>query len=326
MDIPQKIFNISSEKEFNELALEIFRFQYENVTIYRHYIQLINKNISEINEVTQIPFIPISFFKTHNIHSKNSSFEKVFKSSGTTGEIQSNHFIQRLSIYEKSLTTCFELFYGNVKDYVIFALMPSASENETSSLAYMASKLILSTKNNDSGFYLGKEKELINKIELYKNTDKRLLLLGLTYALLDFAENYEPDLNNVIVMETGGMKGKRQELTKAELHKNLCAHFNISTIHSEYGMTELLSQAYSLGKGIFFCPPWMKAFIRDANDPFCLLNNNKTGGINIIDLANINSCSFIATDDQGKINDDNSFEILGRLDNSDIRGCNLMLE
>ena len=251
----------------------------------------------------------------------------IFESSGTTGVTPGKHFVCDLKLYETSFVKTFRLFYGEPEDYLIIALLPSYTDRVSSSLVYMADKLIKKSHHPGSGFYKGKPDDLLNAIKKGKEEGARILLLGVSFALLDLAENDSPDLSGVIIMETGGMKGRRKELTRAELHGILREKFNVNSIHSEYGMTELMSQAYSSGDGIFYCPPWMKVVIRDPQDPLCLYDQpGKTGGINIIDLANLNSCSFIATGDLGKLHEDGGFEVLGRFDNSDIRGCNLLAE
>ncbi|UCG28450.1 MAG: acyltransferase, partial [Bacteroidales bacterium] len=247
-------------------------------------------------------------------------------SSGTTGANQSRHLISDLSIYKKSFTATFELFYGNIQNYCILALLPGYLERQGSSLVYMIRSLIEQTGNPDSGFYLRNYMELGEKLCQFRKDEQKILLFGVSHALLDFAEYFDSSLVGTIVMETGGMKGRKKEITREELHSRLCKHFDLQVIHSEYGMTELLSQAYSKGKGIFFTPPWMKVVIRDVYDPFHYLPRGRTGGINIIDLANVNSVSFIETKDLGRLNSDGGFEILGRYDNSDLRGCSLLLE
>jgi phenylacetate-coenzyme A ligase PaaK-like adenylate-forming protein len=322
-DIKNRIFTISSEREFNEISLEIFRYQYDNVEIYREYVNSLNIDIQSIKKYDRIPFLPIEFFKTHKVMAKGFTEEKVFLSSGITGSSQSRHFVADLSLYENSFVKGFELFYGSPDKYTILALLPSYLEREGSSLVYMAEKLIKLSNNPKSGFYL---KNYDDIAALLRKTDiKKIFLLGVTYALLDLAEKYDLNLGDAVVMETGGMKGRRKEMVREELHSILEKGFEIDKVHSEYGMTELLSQAYSKGDGIFKTPPWMRVLIRDTNDPLSLIGNGKTGGINLIDLANLFSCSFIATQDLGKKYSDNTFEVLGRFDSSDIRGCNLLV-
>jgi len=319
------IFSIQTDEEFQDIALRIFRFQAENSHVYREYLFHLGINVSAINNITQIPFLPIEFFKTHQILFADKPIEKAFFSSGTTGQQRSNHFVSDISIYEKSFMEGFKLFYGNPEDYCIVALLPSYMENESSSLVYMADYLINKSKNEYSGFYLNALDELPLKLKKLESLGQTTILLGVSYALLDLVEQFPVKLSHAIIMETGGMKGRRKELTKKELHQVLCSGFGVGSIHSEYGMTELLSQAYAKADGKFFTPPWMKILIRDTYDPFTFLEPGKSGGINIIDLANIYSCSFIETKDLGKMNSDGSFEVLGRFDYSDIRGCNLLV-
>jgi phenylacetate-coenzyme A ligase PaaK-like adenylate-forming protein len=326
--LKKEIFT-ANESNFTDLALALFKFQYLANDTYKAFCDNLKINPIAIDKLNKIPFLPIEFFKTHTILSGKAAAKKTFTSSGTTASMVSKHHVSDLGIYEQSFLKSFEIFYGDIRKYRILALLPSYLERNGSSLVFMVNYLITLTKNNGSAFFLKNTQELF---EALKNKQPKTILLGVTYALLDFADEYGKEvaennlLQNAIVMETGGMKGKRQELIKTELHELLCCKLGASKIHSEYGMTELLSQAYSHGEGIFKCPPWMKIMVRDVNDPLHFTQNGKTGGINVIDLANINSCSFIATRDLGKILPDNSFEILGRFDNSDIRGCNLLIE
>jgi phenylacetate-coenzyme A ligase PaaK-like adenylate-forming protein len=322
-ELRYKIFEINSDKSFNEIALEIFHFQYGNNPFYNQYLNLNNIRIKEIDHYKKIPFLPIELFKSHKVICRDTEPEKIFLSSGTSGTEASKHYVSDLGLYEKSFLTCFKKFYGNPDQYLILVLLPSYLEQTGSSLVYMVEKLIKLSKNSGSGFYLRNYENLAKTLEWKAN--QKILLIGVTFALLEFAERYEILVTNGIIMETGGMKGRRKEIIREELHRVLCSKFHTDKIHSEYGMTELLSQAYSRGDGIFKTPPWMKVLIRDTNDPKSLLGDNKSGGINIIDLANLYSCSFIATQDLGKTNLDGSFEVLGRFDNSDIRGCNLMI-
>ena len=319
------IFTISNQKQFEKIALKVFRFQHENNLVYRKFCDFRKIEVQKIKSLEQIPFLPIQFFKSHEVVSNQNPIEQIFTSSGTTGMITSKHLVTDVLLYEESYNKGFSEFYGNIEDYVILALLPSYLEREGSSLIYMFQDLIQKTNNPESGFYLNNYSELIQKINQLDNSGQNVILIGVTYALLDLIEMQKFALKNTVIMETGGMKGKRKEMIREELHAELCAGFGVSSIHSEYGMTELLSQAYSLGNGIFECPQWMQIHIRDTEDALQYLTNGKTGGINVIDLANINSCSFIATQDLGKKYPNNSFEILGRFDNSDIRGCNLMV-
>lgn len=325
MSLTNDIFNINSEQSFNNIAIEVFKFQYENNPTYNQFCKLLNIDTNKITQTHEIPFLPIEFFKSHEIKSGNFNEEVIFLSSGTTGQNQSKHYVKDLLIYQTSYTKAFEFFYGKIKDYCVLALLPSYLEREGSSLIYMMEDFIKKSNHPNSGFFLKNEAFLIENLQFLTKNKQKTILFGVSFALLDLAEKYEIDLSDVIIMETGGMKGRREELTRNELHSIYKDSFNVKNIHSEYGMTELLSQAYSKTEGVFNTPPWMKVLIRDVNDPFSLLNNNKTGGINIIDLANIYSCSFIATQDLGKLNNDHSFEVLGRFDNSDIRGCNLLI-
>tara|TARA_Y200000002_G_scaffold50593_1_gene36503 strand:- start:9 stop:983 length:975 start_codon:yes stop_codon:yes gene_type:complete len=318
------IFKISDPKYFKDLALKIYDFQYKNNRVYRQFCNLNNKNLENVQEILEIPFLPISFFKTHKILS-SKKIEKTFFSSGTTNKISSKHFVSDLNLYEKSFLTNFQENFGDPRDYTIIGLLPNYLENKSSSLIYMVNKLIQKSSCNESGFYLEKYEGLIYKLLELENLGKKIILIGVSYALLDLIEVKKIKLKNTIIIETGGMKGKRKEMIKSELHEILKSGFGTKNIQSEYGMTELLSQAYSKKNGIFKCPKWMKIFIRDINDPNNLNSNKKTGGINIIDLANIYSCSFIATDDLGKMVAESKFEVLGRIDNSDIRGCNLLI-
>jgi len=327
LNLKKKVFKIKSQSDFLESALEIFNYQYNNNSIYHHFVKSLGKDPAEISTPYEIPFLPAEFFRNHKITTGDFRVDKIFESSGTTGVSTAKHFVYDLSLYEKSFLKTFRLFYGDPEEYLITALLPSYLEREGSSLVYMADNLIKKSNNRYSGFYKSNISDLLMTIKKAKAEKQNVFLLGVSFALLDLAENESPDLSGVIVMETGGMKGRRKELTRSELHSILKDKLNVTTIHSEYGMTELLSQAYSRGDGIFYCPPWMKVILRDPQDPLTLFTEPaRTGGINIIDLANMNSCSFISTGDLGKIQEDGGFEVLGRFDNSDIRGCNLMME
>lgn len=319
------IFHIASKKEFEKITLKVFRYQYDNNLVYQNFCNLLKKNKTNVKSISEIPFLPIQFFKTHEVVSSTAPVQITFTSSGTTGMTTSRHFVTDLNFYEESFRLGFSQFYGNIEDYVVLALLPSYLEREGSSLIYMAEDLIKSSNHPESGFYLHNYDELTTKLTALDKSGQNVILLGVTYALLDLIEKQDFHLKNTIIMETGGMKGKRKEIIREELHELLCKGFGVSKIHSEYGMTELLSQAYSLGDGIFECPPWMEILVRDTEDALSYVAEGKTGGINVIDLANINSCSFIATQDLGKKNPNHSFEVLGRFDNSDIRGCNLMV-
>ncbi|NVK10044.1 MAG: acyl transferase [Tenacibaculum sp.] len=319
------IFNIQSTEDFNKTALQVFKHQFKNNRVYRSFCDLIYVHPSDIHTIEQIPFLPIQFFKTREVLSSTDEIQETFTSSGTTGSTTSKHLVTDLSWYETSYLKGFKHFYGNIEDYVVLALLPNYLERKGSSLIYMVDDLIKRSNHSESGFYLNNLDELAKKLIQLDKQNKKVLLIGVSFALLDLIEQYEFNLSNTIIMETGGMKGRRKELIRNELHTILSDGFGVDTIHSEYGMTELLSQGYSKGNGIFNCPPWMQILTRDTEDALTILPKGRSGGINVIDLANYNSCSFIATQDLGKVYQDNSFEIIGRFDNSDIRGCNLMV-
>ncbi|MCX6290377.1 MAG: acyl transferase [Bacteroidetes bacterium] len=322
-----KIFNILSDREFDELAMDIFRFQSENNEVYKSYIRNLSINPGEINSISEIPFLPVEFFKTHDVccsPEKNAAEPVVFTSSGTTGSETSRHTVLNISLYENGFRKAFEIFYGPVSGYCILALLPSYLERKGSSLIYMADDLGKNSRHPRSGFYLDDHDELSETLRQLQRLGQKTILLGVTYALLDFAEKHKMNFPELIIMETGGMKGRRKEIIRSEVHQILCARFGVKKIHSEYGMTELLSQAYSTGDGVFRTPPWMKILIREMNDPFTPAEPNQNGCLNVIDLANLYSCSFIATNDLGKTHGE-TFEVTGRYDNSDIRGCNLMV-
>lgn len=319
----QEIFSVNKDN-FQEKALEVFRYQWENVSVYREFCDLMKKNPKNVNTLQQIPFLPIEFFKSRVILSRHYTPCQYFQSSGTTGENVSKHYVGDMSLYKESFTRGFELFYGDVRDYTIFALLPSYLERKGSSLVYMVDDLITRTQKKQSGFYLKNTKELKDKlIEADKNG--KVLLIGVSFALLEMAQDYKFELKNTIVMETGGMKGRRKEIVREELHHILKKGFAVEQIHSEYGMTELFSQGYSKKNGEFETVPWMKILIRDPQDALQMQKKGKSGGVNVIDLANVNSCSFIATQDLGVEKKEGVFEILGRFDTSDTRGCNLMV-
>lgn len=319
------IFHIASKKEFEKITLKVFRHQYDNNLVYQNFCNLLKKDKMNVKSIAEIPFLPIQFFKSHDVISSTEPIQITFTSSGTTGTNTSRHLVTDLNYYEESFRLGFSQFYGNIEDYVILALLPSYLEREGSSLIYMVEDLIERSNQPESGFYLHNYDELTEKLIALDDSGQNVILIGVTYALLDLIEQQNFQLKNTIIMETGGMKGKRKEIIREELHDILCKGFGVSKIHSEYGMTELLSQAYSLGDGVFECPPWMEILIRDTEDALSYVSEGKTGGINVIDLANFNSCSFIATQDLGKKYPNHSFEVLGRFDNSDIRGCNLMV-
>jgi hypothetical protein len=329
MDLEKSIFAAQPDN-FNELAITLFYFQYQNNSIYRQFCDRLQINAATIDSINKIPFLPISFFKTHTVKTGEFETDTVFESSGTTQSIPSKHYVKDIGLYRKSFTTCFEKFYGHPQNKCILGLLPAYLERNSSSLVMMVDELIKTGNNPLSGFYLYDHEKLYRTILHNELLKLPTLLIGVTYALLDFAESFPMQLHNTIVMETGGMKGRREELTRQEVHTVLQKQLGISLVHSEYGMTELLSQAYSKGDGIYHCPGWMKILLRDDDDPFHIItaadveNRSHTGLINIIDLANIYSCSFIATDDIGRIHANESFEVLGRADSSDVRGCSLL--
>lgn len=321
----ESVFSIQNPLEFEEMALAIFQYQAHENKVYKHFIECLGIDAALIDDMKDIPFLPIEFFKTQEIITNGKQIEETFTSSGTTGMQTSKHLVSDITWYENSFDKAFNLFYGEVKNYIVLALLPSYLERDGSSLIYMCEHLINNSEDERSGFYLN-EFEKIKSIIEENNGDKKVLLIGVTYALLDFAEQFPFEMKNTVVMETGGMKGRRREMLREEVHLQLSKAFKVNEIHSEYGMTELLSQAYSNGKGIFRTPPWMKILIRETQDPFSYQQFYRSGGINIIDLANVNSCSFIATQDLGKLYPDERFEVLGRFDNADVRGCNLLVQ
>lgn len=323
--IASEIFQAGENIPFQDLALKIYRYQYQSVAVYRRYAEVIGRTPDKVNALDDIPFLPVSFFKTHNIISEGKEPEIIFSSSGTTGQVVSRHCVAETTLYEQSFLRGFERCYGDPSQYCILALLPSYLERGGSSLVYMAEVLIRRSQHPDSGFYLDQYEALSRKLKSLKQIGKKTILLGVTYALLDLAEQFPLDFPDLIIMETGGMKGRRKEMIREELHEILRKAFGVPTIHSEYGMTELLSQGYSTGNGIYTTPPWMHILIRDVNDPFSWRTDGKTGGISIIDLANLYSCSFIATQDLGRLHADGSFEVLGRFDDAELRGCNLMI-
>ncbi|MCH5596813.1 LuxE/PaaK family acyltransferase [Niabella ginsengisoli] len=323
----KSIFN--DALDFNDACLQVFRFQYANNNIYKQYVDALAVPVSKIDQPAKIPFLPIRFFKTHRIISTTFTTNLVFESSGTTETINSKHYVKDAAIYEQSFNKCFEQFYGKPDEWCVLGLLPSYLERQNSSLVYMVQKLIDQSGHDQSGFYLNDFDKLIKTLQTLEAVGQKTLLIGVTFGLLDFAEKYKMPLKHTIVMETGGMKGRRREMIRAEVHDILKQAFSLNTIHSEYGMTELLSQAYSHGNGLFKTPDWMRILLRDEEDPLTVKEDTTTartrGLINIIDLANIYSCSFIATDDLGVLNNDGSFEVTGRMDNSDLRGCSLLV-
>lgn len=319
------IFNIHTNQEFTDVAINVFKFQFNNNKVYRSFCDLLYVHPSDVTSLEQIPFLPIQFFKTKEVISSEKKIEETFTSSGTTDSITSKHFVTDISIYQESYLSGFAHFYGDIKDYTVLALLPNYLERNGSSLVYMVNDLIQKSEKPASGFYLNNLSELAEKLTSLDKKGEKVLLIGVSFALLDLIEQFSFSLKNTIVMETGGMKGRRKEIIRDKLHILLKKGFGVEQIHSEYGMTELLSQGYSNGNGVFDCPPWMKILTRDTEDALTIQQFGKSGGINVVDLANYNSCSFIATQDLGKVYKNGSFEIIGRFDNSDIRGCNLMV-
>ena len=324
-NIRKQIFELQSPEGFEKLAMQIFRYQCEHNDVYRKFVLQLHRKVDEIKRPDQIPFLPIEFFKTQKVVCGSFDEEAIFTSSGTSQQLTSNHFVKDLKVYENSFHTTFKKMVGEPEKLTILALLPSYLERKGSSLIYMTDHLIKRSRFKESGFYRNEYEQLHKLLIKLKRENKKVLLLGVSYALLDMAEKYPIDFPGLMVMETGGMKGRRKELVREELHGILKKGFGVPSIYSEYGMTELLSQAYSAGEGIYKTPPWMKVLIRDTNDPLSLVKPGKTGGINVIDLANLHSCSFIATQDLGNLHQNGTFEVLGRFDNSDVRGCNLMV-
>lgn len=316
----KSIFSIATQADFDRMTLEVFRFQAEACAPYREYLELLGVDPAAVECPEQIPFLPIELFKSHRVYCGSNPPQQIFTSSSTTGQTPSRHYVADLRIYEEAFTRSFELFHGPAEQTAIYALLPNYLEREGSSLIYMVEGLI---RRGGGGFYLYDHDALLRDMEAHQG---KKILLGVSYALWDLAEEQRGALHDVIVMETGGMKGRREELPREEFHRLLCDAFGVQSIHSEYGMAELMSQAYSDGNGIFRTPPWMRICVRDLNDPFRLLPNGATGGVNLIDLANLYSCSFLQTQDLGKVYDDGSFRILGRISGSEIRGCNLLVQ
>ena len=321
MNFSDKIFALSTREEFSALALEVFRFQAERCAPYRQYIELLGVDPRSVNRIEDIPFLPIELFKLRDVYCGEQEPEKVFTSSSTTGQTPSRHMMQSLALYEQAFTRAFEQFYGNAEGWSIYGLLPNYLQREGSSLVYMVDRLI--SRCGSGGFYLDEYEQLIADI---KADPKPKILLGVSYALWDLAEQYAPKLENTVVMETGGMKGHREELPKAEFHKILTRAFGVEKIHSEYGMAELTSQAYSSGDGVFYAPQWMRVMVRDVNNPLKVLPAGSRGALNIIDLANLSSCAFIATQDVGRTYDDGAFMVEGRLSGAEVRGCNLLVQ
>ncbi|MFN8287840.1 MAG: acyl transferase [Chitinophagales bacterium] len=314
------IFTVN-EQNFESVALQVYEYQYKQVEVYRLFNESLRITPAMVKRLADIPFLPIQFFKSHPVIAESKTAQKIFESSGTTGVVTSRHRVADLNLYEQSFIKGFELFYGSVTDYVILGLLPSYLERNNSSLVYMVDALMKVSGQPEDAFFLYENEKLNTLLLQLKAKGKKVILVGVTFALLDFAEQFTLNFPELIIMETGGMKGRRAELTREEVHEKLKAAFGVPHIHSEYGMTELLSQGYSKGEGIFECVPWMKIVLRDMYDPFKI--ETQSGAINVIDLANLYSCSFIATNDVGRMHG-NQFEILGRMDNAELRGCNLM--
>jgi hypothetical protein len=322
---PEQLLSADIADHFEAAALEVYAWQYAANPVYREFSSHLGRSPESVRSLEDIPFLPVEFFKGFSLVSGGRPPLFAFESSGTTGQATSRHYVTDPDWYERSFREGFRHFYGDIREYRIFALLPSYVERGNSSLVYMVSRLIEDSGDERSGFYLNQHELLLKNLAESRRSGKKCLLLGVSFALLDLAEQFPGPLEEVIVMETGGMKGRREELTREDLHARLCKAFRIDNIHSEYGMTELFSQAYSKGKGLFHSPPWMKILIRDPNDPLGYLEEGRSGGVNIIDLANINSCAFLATQDLGRLRPGGGFEINGRFDNSDVRGCNLMV-
>lgn len=324
--ITQRIFSPGDAEEFEAVALEVFRHQYRNNPVYRTFCEDLGQCAKMVETIRDIPFLPVEVFKAQRVYASSAEPVHVFTSSGTTGKDTSRHYVADLSLYEKSFLECFRLFYSDPSDYCVLALLPGYLERKGSSLIYMVNRLVAESGNPLSGFYLDDLEKLSFTLKKLTERKQKILLFGVSHALADLAERFPTPLPGTVIMETGGMKGRRREIVREELHALLCEAFSADRIHSEYGMTELLSQAYSQGKGLFVCPPWMQVLVREANDPLSFVKGGETGGINVIDLANVHSCSFIATGDLGRMHSGNRFEVLGRFDDSDVRGCSLLLE
>lgn len=314
-----------NDNNFTQIALGLFRFQAKNNLVYAEYLHHLACDIDKVNSLQKIPFLPISFFKSKAIKTGHWQEEQIFESSGTTGTQTSKHYVLSLDYYLQNATECFQKYYGPLTQYHFFALLPAYLERKNSSLVVMMDYFIRESKSNYSGFYLYNTAEMLQQVDKARMDNRKIILWGVSFALMDLAEQYRPDLSDCIIMETGGMKGRRTEITRAEMHGILCEAFKVGETHSEYGMTELMSQAYSGANGIFKCPPSMRVLIRDTYDPFSYIADGQTGGINVVDLANVHTCAFIETEDLGRIDEEGDFEVLGRFDQSDMRGCNLML-
>ena len=324
LSLANRVFGLRSVTEFNAIALEIFYRQARNNSVYAQYLSHLGVDPAQITAVEDIPYLPIRFFKSHYIVSGDNKPETVFTSSGTTGQIPSRHFVADLAWYERSFLEGFNHVYGDPKQYCFLALLPSYLEREGSSLVYMAEKLMQESGHRQNDFFLHRLPALVQTLDDLERKEQPTILIGVTFALLDLVAKVKLRLNHTVVMETGGMKGRRKEMIREEVHEELQHGLQVQHVHSEYGMTELLSQAYSQGEGIFKCPPWMRVSTRETTDPLSPAATGKSGGLNIIDLANVHSCAFIATEDLGRVYADGSFKALGRFDHSEVRGCNLM--
>ena len=327
----QNIFDIKKESEFKQTCLEIFHYQYENVEVYRKFVDFLGKNVDEVDAIEKIPFLPIELFKNHLVLDQHFQTKHYFQSSGTTQvQTRSKHFVADFSWYEQSIERSFEQFIGKPEDFIFLGLLPNYSENQHSSLIYMVDYLMKKSGKPENGYFLYNHQELFELLQKLENENKKVILFGVSFALLDYLENIKSlglqisKSPNLQIIETGGMKGRKEEMTKDEVLKILKKGFKTEKIYSEYSMTELLSQAYSLGENLYETPNWMRILIRNTEDPFSFVEEGKTGAINIIELANIHSCSFIATQDLGKIVN-GKFQVLGRIDHSDIRGCSLLV-
>ena len=321
----EEVLSTVNETSFEDIALSLFHYQAKHNLVYSDYLKYLKVDSNSISFLHDIPFLPISFFKTHKVVTGTWATDTIFTSSGTSGTSTSKHHVASLSFYLTHSERIFEHFFDNLNRFHILALLPSYLERNGSSLIYMVDYFIKKSQSPHSGFYLNDFSALVTKLESIKHSDRKVLLLGVSFALLDLAEKHEVDLSNCIIMETGGMKGRRKELVREELHEILTQRLNVPVIYSEYGMTELMSQGYSFGNGTFRLPAGMRILLRDVNDPFTWAKSGKSGLINVIDLANFHSCAFIETQDLGRILEDGSFEVLGRTDNSDARGCNLLV-
>jgi len=322
----EEIFRVTDAQSFEKMALEIFRFQAAGCPVYKEYLGLLGVEPGRIDNLFSVPFMPVSFFRDHDIMTGGGDPQRIFLSSGTAGVRQSRHMVKNMTLYDESLERAFRIFYGEPSSFAVMGLLPSYLEREGSSLIYMVNRLMSLSGNLHGGFFLNDHEALLSSIAEARKAGLGILLIGVTFALLDLAESHPADLSDVIIMETGGMKGRRREMIREEVHEIIMKAFGVTSVHSEYGMTELLSQAYSRGEGLFMAPPWMKVLIRDSHDPAAHTDEpGATGGISVIDLANIYSCSFIATADLGRLHPGGLFEVQGRFDEADIRGCNLLV-